>query len=130
MKQAAEPPTAASTSVARVEVRIARILELGTRTAVGLMLVGVILLLASGRSPLDAAWPGLDPGRLTADIAALRPEGFLWLGLLVTLATPLLRVGASVVGFVATGERRMALLGSAVLVVLALAVITARLAGG
>jgi uncharacterized membrane protein len=121
---AAPPPVAA------IERRIAAILSVGGKLAIGLMAVGVVLLLAAGRSPLEVPWPTMDVRRLPADLVALRPEGFLWLGLIVTLATPLLRVAASVVGFLAAGERRMAALGAGVLVVLALAVLTAVSLGG
>ena len=42
------------------------------------------------------------------------------------LATPLLRVAAAVVGFLGAGERRMAGLWAAVLIVIALAVVVAQ----
>jgi uncharacterized membrane protein len=117
--------TAASRS-ARVDRSIARILRAGTLVSIGLLAVGVALLAIAGGSPLERTLPGLDPARIPADILALRPEGFLWLGLLATLATPLLRVAASVVGFLGAGERRMAGLGVAVLIVIALAVVIAQ----
>jgi uncharacterized membrane protein len=104
---------------------IARVLRVGTGIGMTLLAIGVVLLAASGRSPLDASWHGLDLARLVTDVPALRPEGFLWLGLLVTLATPLLRVAAAIVGFLGAGERRMAGLGLAVLVVIASAVLVA-----
>jgi uncharacterized membrane protein len=108
---------------AGVEARIARILTVGTRLAVGLLAIGSVLLVAAGRSPLDAGWPPLDVAALPADLLALRPEAFLWLGLLATIATPLLRVAASTFGFARAGERRMVALGAAVLVVIGLAVV-------
>jgi uncharacterized membrane protein len=117
--------TAASRAV-RVEGWIARILRAGTLLSVGLLAIGVALIAAAGRSPLDATWPALDLGRLPGDLVALRPEGFLWLGLLATLSTPLLRVAASIIGFLGVGERRMAGLGTAVLVVIAIAVVVAQ----
>lgn len=116
----------AASRAARVDRSIARILRAGTLVSIGLLLVGVALMSATGRSPLDAQFPGLDPGRIPGDILALRPEGFLWLGLLATLVTPLLRVAAAVVGFLGAGERRMAGLGVAVLLVIALAVVVAQ----
>lgn len=124
------PPTVgAGSSAARaahVDRRIARVLRVGTLVSIGLLAVGVALMAATGRSPLDGTWPALDPARIPGDLLALRPGGFLWLGLLTTLATPLLRVAAAVVGFLGAGERRMAGLGTAVLVVIALAVIVAQ----
>lgn len=116
----------AASRAARVDASISRILRAGTLVSIGLLAVGVVLMSVAGRSPLDAPWPGLDPARIPADILALRPEGFLWLGLLATLATPLLRVAAAVVGFLGAGERRMAGLGVAVLVVITLAVVVAQ----
>ena len=117
--------TAASRS-ARVDGWIARVLRVGTLVSVGLLAIGVALLSLAGRSPLDATWPALELGRIPGDLLALRPEGFLWLGLLTTLSTPLLRVAAAVLGFLGAGERRMAGLGTVVLVVIALAVVVAQ----
>jgi uncharacterized membrane protein len=112
-----------------VEVRIARILAVGTRVAVTLLAAGSILMIAEGTSPLDQGWPPLDVGSLPADLVALQPAAFLWLGLIATIATPLLRVVASTWGFGRAGERRMAALGAAVLVVIALAVAAGLMAG-
>jgi uncharacterized membrane protein len=105
-----------------VEASIARLLTVGTRIAIACLAAGTILLLAAGISPLAEDWPPLDVASLATDLLAMRPEGFLWLGLLVTIATPILRVAASTVGFGRAGERRMVALGIAVLVILALAV--------
>lgn len=119
------PPGAPGTSpgaVPAIEARVARVLTLGTRLAIGLLAVGSLLLVANGISPLAEDWPPLDVTRILADLVALEPAGFLWLGLLVTIATPLLRVGAATLGFAASGERRMVALGIAVLVIIALAV--------
>ena len=103
---------------AGLEGRVAVLLRLGTYVAIGLIMCGVILMLAGGLSPLDPA-PAFDPARLLDDLIALRPAGFLWLGLLVVLATPAARVALSVAGFVRAGEPRMA--GVAVLVLLVIA---------
>jgi len=116
----------AASRAARVEGWIARVLRAGTLLSVGLLAIGVALMSLAGWSPLDATWPALDLGRIPGDLLALRPEGFLWLGLLTTLSTPLLRVAASVVGFLGAGERRMAGLGTAVLIIIALAVVVAQ----
>lgn len=112
-----------------VEARIARLLAGGTWAAVILLAVGTVGLLAGGRSPLDSGWPAFDLARLPADLGSLRAEGFLWLGLLATLATPLLRVAAATLGFAKAGERRLAALGVGVLVVIALAVVAGTLGG-
>jgi uncharacterized membrane protein len=116
-------------SAARVEALVARLLTIGTRIAVGLLAIGSVQLVAAGISPLAEDWPPFDPATLVADLLALRPAGFLWLGLLAVIATPLLRVGVSTAGFARAGERRMAVLGIAVLVVIGLA-ITAGISAG
>lgn len=115
-------PVAGDTTPAGIEARIARLLSLGTRAAIALLGIGCLLLLVDGRSPLEPRWPALDLRVLPADLLGLRAEGFLWLGLLVTLATPLLRVAAATLGFARAGERRMVALGAGVLAVIALAV--------
>jgi len=106
-----------------IDARIARILSVGTRVAVAFLAVGSILLVAGGTSPLAGGWPPLDVASLPADLLALQPAAFLWLGLIAMIATPLLRVVASTWSFARMGERRMAALGAAVLVVIALAVV-------
>ena len=116
----------AASRTAAVEGWIARVLRVGTLLSVGFLAIGVVLMSLVGWSPLDATWPALDLGRIPGDLLALRPEGFLWLGLLATLSTPLLRVAASIVGFLGAGERRMAGLGTGVLVIIALAVVVAQ----
>ena len=113
----------------RVDLTIARLLTLGTRLAIGLLAIGSVLLVVAGISPLAEDWPPFDPASLVADLVALRPEGFLWLGLLATIATPLARVAVSTTAFARAGERRMVLLGIAVLVVIALAVVAGVRAG-
>ena len=112
-----------------VETRIARILTMGTRAAVALLAIGTVLMIAAGTSPLTPGWPPLDVASLPADLLALEPTAFLWLGLIATIATPILRVAASTWGFGRAGERRLAALGVAVLVVIALAVVAGLAAG-
>ena len=97
--------------------RIARLLRIGTYVAVTLIAIGVVLMLATGRSPLDVA-PDFDPARLIADLVGLQPAGFLWLGLVVVLLTPAARVAVSGLGYARAGDRSMALIAGLVLVVI------------
>ena len=97
--------------------RIARLLRIGTYVAVALIAIGVVLMLATGRSPLDVA-PDFDPARLIADLVGLQPAGFLWLGLIVVLLTPAARVAVSGLGYARIGDRSMALIAGLVLVVI------------
>jgi uncharacterized membrane protein len=78
-------------------------------------------LLAAGRSPLDGG-PPLDPGHIVGDIAALRPEGFLWLGLIVAIANPAARVMLALGGYLRLGERGMAVVAMLILGVIVLSV--------
>ena len=106
-----------------LESSIGRLLTIGTYVSVGLIAIGTVLLIGSGRSPLDAA-PALDPARLIPDLSGLQPAGFLWLGMLGVVATPAARVAAALVGFSRSGEQRMALVAAAILVVIAIGVVT------
>jgi uncharacterized membrane protein len=83
--------------------------------------VGVVGLLAAGRSPLEGG-PPLDLGHIADDIAGLRPAGFLWLGLLAAIATPVARVAVALAGFARIGERGMAVVALLILGVIALSV--------
>jgi len=105
-----------------LEARVSLVLKVGTYAAMALVGLGVALMLASGRSPLDVA-PVLDPGSLAADLAALRPSGFLWLGILIVLATPPLRVATALSGYLRAGERQMAVVALLILAVIALGVV-------
>ena len=114
------PPTP-SAGPANLEVGLARVLQVGTYTSVALVAIGSILLLASGGSPITGG-PPLDLGRLLPDLLALRPEGFLWLGILGVLSTPSLRVGRALLGFARRGEHRMVAISLLVLAVIAVGV--------
>jgi len=87
-----------------------------------------VLLLGSGTSPL-AGGPALTIGGLVRDIAAARPEGFLWLGILGICATPALRVIGALLGFWRRGERNMVAIALLILGVVSAGVITGLLTG-
>jgi uncharacterized membrane protein len=107
-----------------LERSIARLLSGGTYLAIALLVIGFGLMLANGISPLDTA-PPFDVRQIPADILALRPTGFLWLGLIVVIATPSSRVVASLIGYARAGERPMVIVATAILVVIAISVIIA-----
>jgi uncharacterized membrane protein len=110
------------------ERRLGRLLIGVTYVAVALLSIGVVLLLLEGVSPL-AGGPPFDPRQLVADIAALEPAGFLWLGLLAVIATPLSRVVGAAVGFVQRGEPVMAAIALGILGVIAVSVLAALATG-
>jgi uncharacterized membrane protein len=107
---------------------IGRLLIAVTYVAVALLSVGVLLMLAAGISPL-AGGPPLDPSQLLADLAALEPAAFLWLGILAVIATPISRVIVAAVGFVRLGDRWMVVISLGILAVIALAIASALAAG-
>jgi len=92
------------------------------------MAIGVLLMVSHGISPTDKPFPPLDLRQIPSDIRALDPAGFLWLGLVIVILTPVLRVTASLVGYVRAGERRMTLISVAILGVIALSVLISALA--
>ena len=108
-----------------LERTVARLLTVGTYLAIGLLLVGLVLMLASGIAPLSGG-PPFDPGRVVADLFGLRAAGFVWLGLVVVVATPAARVAASLVGYARGGERTMALVAGLILIVIAVSVALAK----
>lgn len=109
-----------------IEAAIARLLTVGTYTAIGLVVVGVVGMLLSGIDPLaDRTPPAFDLGHLPADLLAARPEAFLWTGLVTVLGLPVGRVVVAGIGFLAAGDRRLALVSAAVLLIVVASVAAA-----
>ncbi len=119
---------AAAPGPGTLEAALANVLQLGTYASVALIAAGSLLLLGSGGSLLGGG-PPLAPASILPDILALRPAGFLWLGILGVLATPGLRVLRALIGFWRRGERRMALVALLVLVVVAIGVAAGLVSG-
>jgi uncharacterized membrane protein len=113
-----------------VELVIARLLLAGTIVGVVLLAIGVALMITNGVDPESATFPAFDPGTIVADMAALRPEGFLWAGIVILIATPIARVVGELITFATRGDRAMALVALATLGVVSLSVIVARLLEG
>ena len=101
---------------------VGRLLTIGTYGSITLLAIGSVLMFAARIDPLAGA-PSLEPGLIVDDITHLRPAGFMWLGLLTLLATPILRVVVSFAGFAARGERTMAIVAILILLVLAVSVV-------
>jgi uncharacterized membrane protein len=112
-----------------LEPSIARLLTLGTYVAITLLAIGVVLLLASGLGPRSEDG-GLDVTRIPADLLALHPAGFIWLGLIAVVATPSARVATALVGYLRRGERDMVVVSLLILVVIAASVAIARVVEG
>jgi uncharacterized membrane protein len=112
-----------------LERSIARLLSVGTYASIGLLAVGVVLMAINAIAPLSGG-PAFDLTRLVPDLAAFRPAGFIWLGLLAVIATPTARVAASLIGYARRGERAMVLIAALILVVIAASVALAQVLEG
>jgi uncharacterized membrane protein len=110
------------------EALIGRLLIAMTYVAVTLLIIGVVLLLAAGTSPLSGG-PAFDLREIVPDVLALRPEGFIWLGLLVVLSTPIVRVVVAGFGYGRDHEWPMVGVAIGILVVIAVAILTATFTG-
>jgi uncharacterized membrane protein len=113
-----------------IEAVIARLLYAGTVTGVALLAVGVVLMAANGVSPESTTFPAFDPATLVADLVAMRPEGWLWAGIVVLIATPIARVIGELITFAVRGDRLMAGVALAILGVIALSVAIALVVEG
>jgi uncharacterized membrane protein len=111
---------------ARLEVFIGRLMVWGVYAAMALISIGIVLAGLAGIDPLARGLePALDPVGIVSAMLALQPEGFLWAGIVLILAIPIGRVVVAGVGFLATGERRFALISLLVLVVVIISIVTA-----
>lgn len=119
----AGPAGAGSDAAYALEAAIGRLLVAGTWLAMGLVAIGVVLMLATGIDPLP---PGPVPpfamSTVVADLAALRPAGFLWAGILLMIALPIGRVVVAGVGFIAARDWRLALISGLVLLVVLISI--------
>lgn len=117
-----------SGSAARLDRTVARVLQVGIYLGIGLLAVGVALMVVNGVDPMGPAPAPFSLASLAEAIRSLDPLAFLWTGLIVAIATPVLRVVASLIGFERTGQRRMVLISIAILVVLAVSVLVSSVA--
>lgn len=99
---------------------VSGLLAAGTAVVLALVAAGTLLAVAAGRRALQEPGPALDVGRTIGDLIALRPEGFLWLGLLLTVALPPARVALALLGFAREGDRIATAVALAILGVLGL----------
>jgi len=121
----------------RLELLISRLLRVGVITSVALMVIGMIATFkqhpdyVSSSVVLDSAvGPGAtfphEFGALLASLRQLRGEAIVTLGLLVLMATPVMRVAVSVFAFIRHRDRTYALITAAVLCLLLLSLVLGR----
>jgi uncharacterized membrane protein len=114
----------------RVELALAMLLRAGVVLAAVLVLIGGLMYLAQegGLHPDYARFSG-EPGTLQhpftvfAAALALQPLGLIQLGVLVLLATPVVRVGFSLLAFARERDRTYVGMTAVVLVVLLLSLL-------
>jgi uncharacterized membrane protein len=105
----------------QAERLIGRLLTAITYVSVALLVIGVLLLIAAGISP-ESGGPAIDPGRIVPDLAALRPAGFLWLGLVAVISAPVSRVAVALVTYVRNEDWLMVGVSTGILLVIAVAI--------
>jgi uncharacterized membrane protein len=116
---------AASDAAYALEAAIGRLLVAGTWLAMGLVAVGVVLMLATGVDPLPnppRPVPPFSLASVAADLAAFKPAGFLWAGILLVIALPIGRVVVAGVGFIAARDWRLAVISGLVLLVVLISI--------
>lgn len=115
----------------RFRVVISRILIIGVSLSAVLLAAGFLGSLVVGwEGSLAGAAPGTDPttdfGALIGELLAIRPIGLAQAGLIVLIATPVIRVAASVVAFTLEGDRLYAAITLVVLAILLTSLVVLR----
>lgn len=115
----------------RFRILVSGILIVGVVLSASLMVLGFAAsLLVGWEGSLVGAAPGASGlanfSTMTASLAALRPVGIAQLGLVVLVATPVVRVAASCIAFVLEGDRLYAGITLAVLAILLISLIGLR----
>jgi uncharacterized membrane protein len=102
---------------------IGRLLIGVTYVSVGLLVIGVALMVADSISPTSGG-PPLDLATLGSQLVALEPAAFLWLGMLAVVAAPIGRVIVAAVAYAREADWLMLGISIAILVVIAIGVIS------
>jgi uncharacterized membrane protein len=120
------PPTRAGWDDDRIERLLARLLQGGVLLSTLLVLAGgIVFLLHHGRAVPSYSHFAGEPAELSSVAGIIRfafrgdGRGLIQLGLLVLVATPVLRVAGSLLAFVALRDRTYVVLTSVVLLLLA-----------
>ena len=101
---------------------IGRLMIVMTYIAVALLGIGVLLMAVDGISPLVGG-PVFDATIIVDELRAGIPAGFLWVGLVVVIATPIVRVAVSSVGFAREGQWRMVAVGLGILAIILIGIV-------
>ncbi|HEV8050439.1 MAG TPA: DUF1634 domain-containing protein [Thermoplasmata archaeon] len=112
----------------RVRSEFANVLRGGVLVSGIFLLVGLLLAVAQGSVGIAGGTGALPFGRLLPDLAGGRPWAFLWLGVVVLAATPVVRVLLALANFAGARDRDYVVLTSFVLAVLFASVVVGALA--
>jgi uncharacterized membrane protein len=118
-----EPPPR-SEGFKAVEALLGRFLIALTYLAVILLVIGVGILLATGRSPLDGG-PDLELSRLWDELLSFDAPALLWLGLIAVIATPVGRVVLAGAAFARQRDWLMLCVAAAILAIMVVGVLIA-----
>jgi uncharacterized membrane protein len=110
-------------SATNLDRRVGLALSAATVLSVLLLGLAVAAMIAGGVQPLTDSWPEFDPKRLGSDLEAGRADGWLWLGLIAVILTPVIRVAASLLSFAAVRDGRQAAIALTVLAIMLLSVV-------
>lgn len=104
------------TSVERMEVLLSSVLKVGVILCAVLILLGLTILVATG----DTTYPQgvMDIGWLIWGDPFLSPSHIIFLGFLTLIATPVLRIAASIVVYLKMHDRPFATITTLVLIIL------------
>lgn len=103
-----------------VERTVRRVLIAGIAVSVALMAIGLVLGALDG----DGLPSGVVPlAHLASRLGDADPAAYLSLGLIVLIATPFVRVAASIVVFALEGDRRYTLITAVVLGIMCVSVV-------
>lgn len=119
------PGSAAPSELAALERGVRRVLTVGTWSGIALLGVGVALMLVNGVSPTSETFPLFDAGKIVPDLLAMRPEGFLWAGIVVFIVTPIARVTGELTLYVRGREWALTAIAIAILIIVALSLVLA-----
>jgi hypothetical protein len=112
----------------RAALGVATLLERGMLLIVLAMAAGTLIALVAGITPVRDRLPPFDPFRMVSDALALRAEGFLWLGVMLAIGLPTVRVVVAGVVYARRGPASLARVALAILTVLGLSVALAFIA--
>jgi|HubBroStandDraft_2_1064218.scaffolds.fasta_scaffold249916_2 uncharacterized membrane protein len=106
-----------------LRAEFAGILRTGVVVSGALLLVGLVLAIAHGSVGLAGRTGALPFGQLGSDLASGQPWAWLWLGVVVLAATPVLRVVLALGNFASVRDRDYVALTGFVLFVLLASVV-------